>query len=112
MLFNNREKPKDPVLEELDKEILRCLENMKVTCNDSPEYEAMARNLKQLYKARNCYKNHQNDDRANDRGTELLKILAPCGTGILQVVLMMMFESYGNIFTTRALGMLFKPKIL
>lgn len=110
-LFNKvEEKNEQNVLEQLDAEIARCLENMKYTCNDSEGYTAMAKNLKNLYKARSYCESHKGGF-TNDGKMELLRILLPCGTALVQVVLMMLFETSGHVFTTKALGFLFKPRI-
>ncbi len=110
-LFNKvEEKNEQNVLEQLDAEIARCQENMKHVCNDTDQYTAMAENLKRLYEARALCTSNKGEF-TNDGKMELLKILLPCGTALVQVVLMMLFESSGHVFTTRALGFLFRPRV-
>ena len=94
-----KKKPKDiraAIIDDLIEDLKR---QMDVTLGDSSEYAAMVKQLAELYKIK--------DGNARDRAT--LKDWIPVIASLSGILLIILYESFGHSFTSRAASFIRKP---
>ena len=92
-----KRKPKETTL--IEEEIARVREEMQTVTADSPEYAAMVKQLIELYKIKD----------PNLRESTSLKDWIPVIASLGGIVLILVYESFGHSFTTKAATFLLKP---
>ena len=92
-----KRKPKETTL--IEEEIARVREEMQTVTADSPEYAAMVKQLIELYKIKD----------PNLRESTSLKDWIPVIASLGGIVLILVYESFGHSFTTKAATFLRKP---
>ena len=83
----------------IEEEIARVREEMQTVTADSPEYAAMVKQLIELYKIKD----------PNLRESTSLKDWIPVIASLGGIVLILVYESFGHSFTTKAATFLRKP---
>lgn len=83
----------------IEEEIARVREEMQTVTADSPEYAAMVKQLIELYKIKD----------PNLRESTSLKDWIPVIASLGGIVLILVYESFGHSFTTKAATFLLKP---
>ena len=111
-LFRKKEDPK----EKLDEEILIMIEAMKEVDGtiEAAKYQTLCNNVKELVSIRkDLYESDKNVAGQKEDNRQKLNIntLITVGGYIASMLLILFFESDGNVITTRALQFIPKPKI-
>ena len=94
-----KRKPKEARAAIIDDLIEDLKRQMDVTLADSPEYAAMVKQLAELYKIK--------DSNARDRTT--LKDWIPVIASLSGIMLIILSESFGHSFTSKAASFIRKP---
>lgn len=92
-----KRKPKKPTL--IEEEIARVREEMQTVLADSPEYEKMVKQLIELHKIKD----------PNLREGTTLKDWIPVIASLSGIALIIVYESLGHSFTSKAASFIRKP---
>ena len=85
----------------IDSEINGVLEEMEHMSSATDEYSTSAKNLETLYRARNL---------AKEREIDVNKVIT-AGAYLAGIAMILLFESYGGIITTKALSFIPKGRV-